>query len=130
MTISHAGAVAYQKKGGQALFLVISSSDGAHWVLPKGHIESRESPDRAAIRELKEETGVNGEIVTPLSIQKFRRRGEEMAVQYFLVRTLEVGQPDETRLLRWESEQSAFDLLTFEEARRAIREGAAKLNQA
>lgn len=124
MTISHAGAVAFREHNGATLFLVVSSSDGAHWVLPKGHIEAGESPETAAIRELKEEAGVIGRIDKSLSIQKFRQRGREIVVKYFLVSTLEVQKPDESRMLRWEDEQSASALLSFKEVRAALREGA------
>jgi hypothetical protein len=49
-------------------------------------------------------------------------------VQYFLVRAIQLQQADEMRILRWESEQAAFDLLTFHEARMALREGAEQIN--
>jgi len=128
MRISHAGSLAFREVDGQRFYLVVTSSDGAHWVLPKGHIEPNESAERAALRELQEEAGVIGEIVRPLSVQDFKRNGEVFTVQYFLVRTLQVQQADEMRILRWESEQAAFDFLTFHEARMALREGAAHVN--
>jgi 8-oxo-dGTP pyrophosphatase MutT (NUDIX family) len=128
MRISHAGALAFREVDGERFYLVVTSSDGAHWVLPKGHIEPNESSERAALRELKEEAGVIGEIAKPLSVQDFKRNGEIFTVQYFLVRAIQLQQADEMRILRWESEQAAFDLLTFHEARMALREGAAQVN--
>jgi 8-oxo-dGTP pyrophosphatase MutT (NUDIX family) len=128
MRISHAGALAFREVDGERFSLVVTSSDGAHWVLPKGHIEPNESSERAALRELQEEAGVIGEIVKPLSVQDFKRNGEIFTVQYFLVRAIQLQQADEMRILRWESEQAAFDLLTFHEARMALREGAEQIN--
>jgi 8-oxo-dGTP pyrophosphatase MutT (NUDIX family) len=128
MRISHAGALAFREVDGERFYLVVTSSDGAHWVLPKGHIEPNESSERAALRELQEEAGVIGEIVKPLSVQDFKRNGEIFTVQYFLVRAIQLQQADEMRILRWESEQAAFDLLTFHEARMALREGAEQIN--
>ncbi len=37
------------------------------WTLPKGHVERHESHEQAAIREVREETGCWGEIVTRLN---------------------------------------------------------------
>ncbi|GAA3949016.1 NUDIX hydrolase [Gordonia caeni] len=36
------------------------------WSLPKGHIETGETAERTAIREISEETGVSGTVVAPL----------------------------------------------------------------
>jgi 8-oxo-dGTP pyrophosphatase MutT (NUDIX family) len=36
------------------------------WGLPKGEVEPNETPDQAALREVREETGLVAEIETPL----------------------------------------------------------------
>jgi 8-oxo-dGTP pyrophosphatase MutT (NUDIX family) len=41
------------------------------WSLPKGHIEEGESPEDAAIREVKEETGIESEIYKSLGVIDF-----------------------------------------------------------
>ena len=69
--LTHAGSVTYRQDQKETFYLIISSSDGAHWVLPKGHIESNESPEETALRELREEAGIIGEIVDRLLIQSF-----------------------------------------------------------
>jgi 8-oxo-dGTP pyrophosphatase MutT (NUDIX family) len=123
--LTHAGAVAFRKTGNRTFYLIVSSSDGANWVLPKGHIEPGESPEEAALRELREEAGVIGEILDDLSILHFKKAAEEVIVQYFLARELGSTEAMEKRSLRWEDEQTALRLLTFEEAREALLEGAA-----
>jgi 8-oxo-dGTP pyrophosphatase MutT (NUDIX family) len=123
--ITHAGGVVFRSDDNQTFYLVISSSDGSSWVLPKGHIDSGESAETAALRELAEESGVVGEIVDHLSVQNFRKATIEGAVQYFLIRELGSTPAAEERTLRWEDEAAALRLLTFEDARVALREGAA-----
>jgi 8-oxo-dGTP pyrophosphatase MutT (NUDIX family) len=128
MRISHAGAVVYRDMDGERRYLVVTSSTGSHWVLPKGHLDPGELPEQAALRELREETGVIGEIVRPLSVQNYNRNDEPLAVQYFLVRAVGMDQAEEMRILRWEDGHDAFELLTFQEARTALREGAAAVS--
>jgi 8-oxo-dGTP pyrophosphatase MutT (NUDIX family) len=41
------------------------------WSLPKGHIEEGESPEAAALREVKEETGIDSEISKSLGVIDF-----------------------------------------------------------
>jgi len=41
------------------------------WSLPKGHIEAGESPEEAALREVKEETGIESEISKSLGVIDF-----------------------------------------------------------
>ena len=126
--LTHAGAVVFRQRNDEVLYLVVSSSDGLNWVLPKGHIDPGETPEIAALRELEEETGIIGEIVVPLSTRDFLKNGKEAAVKFFLVRETGATESTEGRTLRWEEEAAAQQLLTFAEAREALSEGAAKLN--
>ena len=41
------------------------------WSLPKGHIEVGETPEEAALREVKEETGIESEIARALGVIDF-----------------------------------------------------------
>jgi ADP-ribose pyrophosphatase YjhB (NUDIX family) len=41
------------------------------WSLPKGHIESGETPEEAALREVMEETGIESEIARALGVIDF-----------------------------------------------------------
>jgi ADP-ribose pyrophosphatase YjhB (NUDIX family) len=60
------------------------------WALPGGFVESDETPERACLRELNEETGVSGEIKSPagIYIQKTRKYGPILVIGY-VVRVLE-----------------------------------------
>jgi 8-oxo-dGTP pyrophosphatase MutT (NUDIX family) len=63
--------------------------------LPKGHPESGESPSQAALREVREEAGVSGQLLESLGIveYKYERRGKPVAkrVEFFLI---EYGEGD------------------------------------
>lgn len=124
-SLTHAGAVVFRERDTEILYLIVSSSDGANWVLPKGHIDSGETPEIAALRELAEEAGVLGTIVDRLSVREFKKGGKETVLQYFLVREAGSTATKEKRILRWEHERTALQLLSFEEARLALLEGAA-----
>ncbi|HYR75040.1 MAG TPA: NUDIX domain-containing protein [Pyrinomonadaceae bacterium] len=126
---THAGAVTFRRRDNRTLYLIVSSSSNDDWVLPKGHIELGETPEAAALRELKEEAGVKGEILDRLSLERFKKTDKEVVVQYFLVRELSSTEAGEKRSLRWEDEDVAVRLLTFEEARKALREGVAALRR-
>jgi 8-oxo-dGTP pyrophosphatase MutT (NUDIX family) len=41
------------------------------WSLPKGHVESGESPADAAVREVEEETGIRGRVIAELGTIDF-----------------------------------------------------------
>ncbi len=52
------GAVVFRKDK-HVKYLLLHYEAG-HWDFPKGHIEKNESEQQAALREIKEETGVSG----------------------------------------------------------------------
>jgi 8-oxo-dGTP pyrophosphatase MutT (NUDIX family) len=130
MILTHAGAVAFRKNKGRIEYLVISSSNGEHWVLPKGHIEAGESPEGAALRELREEAGQEGEIVKAVSEARYTKaKGERVAVRYFLVRASGSAPAREGRVLRWEEDAAALGLLSFDDARAALQQAAASVHR-
>ena len=98
-------------------------------MLPNGHIDPGESAESAALRELREEAGILGELIQPLGVQHYRKFQQEVAAQYFLVRALEAGAAEEQRILRWEDERAALELLSFQQTRAALRQGADALRQ-
>lgn len=54
-----AGGVVYRLVGGEPRWLLISDKHG-NWGFPKGHLEDGEEPESAALREVREETGLDG----------------------------------------------------------------------
>ncbi|MCL4419003.1 NUDIX domain-containing protein [Patescibacteria group bacterium] len=63
-----AGGVVYKKEENKLLILVAQHSQHHGWVFPKGLIEDKkETKEETALREVKEETGVIGKILKPLT---------------------------------------------------------------
>ena len=91
-------------------------------MLPKGHIDPGEAPETTALRELKEETGVLGEIIRPLSVQSFDMNDKEVVIQYFLVRMTDITEAHENRKLLWEDLKTAREKLSFVEGKQALKD--------
>ncbi len=52
------------------------------WSIPGGMVEPGEDPDYAALRELREETGVNGRVIGLFGIYQYVERDSEGKVKY------------------------------------------------
>ena len=87
-----AGGIVFKKEGGKILILISQHSGHHGWVFPKGHVGDTiqgETAKEAALREVKEETGIDGTILQPLSLVDYWYvlKGEKRhkTVQYFLM---------------------------------------------
>jgi 8-oxo-dGTP pyrophosphatase MutT (NUDIX family) len=58
-----AGGVVVRNMRGRPFFAAVRVKDGAVLALPKGHIDPGESAAEAAAREVREETGVTGDLI-------------------------------------------------------------------
>jgi ADP-ribose pyrophosphatase YjhB (NUDIX family) len=117
----------YQRAGAQIQYLLVRPKRALEeWVLPKGHIEPGEASEDAARREVLEETGVKGRIITPLGIVQFEARGKAMRVQYFLMEFISRGAAMEQRETRWASYDEALVLLSHESNRELLRSAEGK----
>jgi 8-oxo-dGTP pyrophosphatase MutT (NUDIX family) len=118
---THAGAVVVRPgREGTDYLIVRARSERPEWVLPKGHIEPGESAKQAALREVREEAGIEGEIVAPIGAAEFQSRGEAARVVYYLARCLRAAPTAERREVRWCGYDEARRLLTFEDTRRIL----------
>ena len=96
--------------------------------LPKGHPEAGETPEQAASREVREETGVTAELLEPLGEVNYvyERRGRRVAkrVAFFLFeyRSGSLADHDhEIEDARWIPLQQALDELSYEGEREMVR---------
>lgn len=88
-----AGGLVVRRDGGQLLVALIARYDRRRrlvWSLPKGHVEEGETVEQAALREVREETGLTAEIVQPLGVIDFwfavEDRRIHKTVHHFLMR--------------------------------------------
>ena len=113
------------------------SADGSKVLaLPKGHPDGSESPVQAALREVREEAGVEAELVSSLGEVRYwyQRGGRRIAkvVEFFLLRYVsgDVGDHDhEVENARWIPATQALKTLTYAGERDMVREALARLEQ-
>lgn len=58
------GAIIFHKTKQGVKVLLVKNNNGRYWSFPKGHIEKGESEEQTAVREIKEETGLDVEIIS------------------------------------------------------------------
>ena len=126
-TVQHRSAGGLVVRAGQ--ILLISTQSGRRWQLPKGHIEAGETPEEAAVREVREETGVTGRLLAPLSeveywfVEKGARR-VHTRVDYFLLDYVSGSAADfdagEVSGAEWFSWDEGIARLSFDNERRVV----------
>jgi 8-oxo-dGTP pyrophosphatase MutT (NUDIX family) len=73
----------YRINGEQVEVLLVATDGGRRWGLPKGHVQRGEAAEAAAVREVAEETGLEGEVVRYLAtIEYWFRAGPDRIHKY------------------------------------------------
>jgi mutator protein MutT len=132
-----AGGVAFRSVEGRAEVALISVGKDNRWQLPKGIIDKGESTETAAVREVREEAGIN---TTPLSlIDKieywYYGKGERVRFHkfvYFYLLRYESGDvtnhDDEVNEARWVEIDEAIGMLAFESERKIVEAAKKMIN--
>jgi 8-oxo-dGTP pyrophosphatase MutT (NUDIX family) len=131
-----AGGVVHRTVEGQTEILLVHRRSPVLWALPKGTPDSGERIDETALRETREETGIEVEIAAPLgSIRYFFVRGTtrfNKTVHFFLMRPvggaleLHDGEFDE---VRWVPVPEALALMNHATERSVVERAVARLER-
>ena len=118
-----AGAIVVRAgKSEPRILLVTARRNPDNWIFPKGHVEYGETLKAAALREAREEAGVEGKVVGAAGKMSFEFGDNTYRVHYFVVQTADAGEPCEGRRLRWLKYKQALRRLTYDETRDLLRE--------
>lgn len=126
-----AGGVAFRKRAGKIYVALISVGEQARWQLPKGIVGKNESNEAAALREVREETGLETEMVAPVEVVEYwyfsgsgeRRVRFHKFVHFFLLRYKSGVTTDhdaEVNEARWVEIQEAEEMLAFASEKRVV----------
>lgn len=133
-----AGVISVRCFSGKVNYLLLKHANGGHWSFPKGHLEGREGTREAALRELREETGLTVKRFFSGFKEKthynFERDGLTVAksVIYYLAR---VNSSSRVRLspehldYRWPEYIAARELLTYGTDRELLDAAKEKLEK-
>ena len=131
------GAVVYCQKGNEIMYLLACERSG-YWVFPKGHMEAGESEHDTALREVKEETGLEVTFVEGfrmLDEHNLAREGRPNTIKqtvYFLARY--EGQefiPQETEIskIALMDYETAMETLQFDSFKQILAQAHRFLNK-
>jgi 8-oxo-dGTP diphosphatase len=119
-----AGGVAFRNNGDTVEIALIRTSREGRWQLPKGIIDPGETPEQAALREVREEAGIEcelGEKIDSIDYWYVDRWGSEPVrihkfVHFFIMKydSGDVADHDhEVAEVCWAGLDQAVDLLAF-----------------
>lgn len=124
--VQQAGAIAVRNPGAPGatpeILLVRSKKNPSHWIFPKGHVEKDETEEAASVRELLEEGGIEGSIISRAGRCEHSLDGVRYGVTYYLLRYISTqsgGEPG--REPSWCTVEEALRRLSFPDLKKMLR---------
>ncbi len=128
------GAIVIYKQGNRCKILLVRNHNGRNYSFPKGHVEMGETEEETAIREVKEETGLNitiipsfREVADYCPFGKIRKR-----VVFFMAQTMSDKvhiQEEEIDSYIWVDLDEAHHRCTYDNDLRVIRKARENINK-
>jgi 8-oxo-dGTP pyrophosphatase MutT (NUDIX family) len=129
-----AGGVAYRNTENGIEIAIIQMLPELRWQLPKGIIDPGETPEIAALREVREEAGIDCEMIAPIEKIEYWFSADRDGiwtrihkfVHFFLMeyRSGDTADHDhEVAEARWVTPETALSMLAFESERSVVRRG-------
>jgi 8-oxo-dGTP pyrophosphatase MutT (NUDIX family) len=126
-----AGGVAYRARENDGFDVAIVRTHEGRWQLPKGWVEAGESRESAAVREVREEAGIEGDVIGPIdSIEYWYKSTYDPEparvhkyVHFFLVQATGGStddHDDEVLEARWTEIGEAQRMLAFKDEKRIV----------
>lgn len=126
-----AGGVAFRWKDSEPELVIVSAKPKLRWQLPKGIVDPGETPEVAAVREVKEEGGVETARIALIETIEYWYRSVKNGkpvrfhkfVHFYLLeyRSGDVANHDhEVEEAKWVSVEEAVELLEFKSEREVV----------
>ncbi len=117
------GAFPFLLKKGKIQIIIITSTSGKSWILPKGHPENHLNKSQVAELETYEEAGVKGTIINSKLRKEFKWDEDNMLIIYPLLikDILDTWPEQDIRERRLVSIKKALNMVTKKEHIKAIK---------
>ncbi|HMM00858.1 MAG TPA: NUDIX domain-containing protein [Bacilli bacterium] len=127
------GAVLYFRSKDRILFLIEKMNKG-HYALVKGHVEGEETEVETALREIKEETGLDAKIDTSfrLETEYAPAIGVMKKVVYFIGELMSqeaIPQVEEVKEILFLPFAEAYSILTYENDKSILKAAAGYMDE-